>query len=231
MSGGQLDYLRNFHTVFAVGNIVNKLFKNAGTLSNFVHSHLEASHGIAFATHNFVKFKFAVYAVRVSLAHIARPAGCSSARACNAPGNCVFPAQDTNSLHTVFSYHIAGEELVVFFKIFGNHCEQSLNIVYKIGGKILHHSTDTLVIECHSGSASLVHYIKNLFTNSERIEKHCGSTEVHTECTDKQAMRCYTRQLIHHNSYHLGTATDFNAGSLFNSEAESMVIGMSREIV
>ena len=64
-----------------------------------------------------------------------------------------------------------------------------MHILHEVGVQILHHAADTVIIECHTGTAGTLHDVKNLLTHTKCVEEHCCSTKVHAIGTDEEAVR------------------------------------------
>ena len=231
LSLGQLDYLGHFHAILAVGDIVDKLGKDSCALLHLGHAHLEACHGVAFFTDDFIEFKLIVYRIRLQFADIARPARCTSRRTGYGIRNGILAGKDADAFHTVLGDDVAGEYLVVFLDVFGENLEQSTYIVGKVGGEVLHHTAYARIVECHACATGLLEYIKDLFADAQCVEKHRGGSEVHAVCADEQAVRRDTRQLVHHHADHLGTARYLDVKGLLVEQAQAVVIDLTREIV
>ena len=83
----------------------------------------------------------------------------------------------------------------------------------------------------HACATGFLHDIKNLLTDTKRIEEHSRRTEVHAVCADKQTVRGDTRELVHHDSYDLSAARDFDAGGFLDDHTEAVVVIVCREVV
>ena len=139
--------------------------------------------------------------------------------------------EHSDAFHTVFGDYVAGEYLVVFLDVGGEHIEELVDIFNEVGGEILHEAADALIVESHAGTASFLHNVENLFANAESIEQHCGCAEVHAICADEEAVGSNARELVHDHADHLSAARDLNAGSLLDGHTEAVVVWVGREVV
>ena len=133
-------------------------------------------------------------------------------------------AEHTHTFETVLGDHVAGKEFVVFGHVFVESVEKRLHILNEIRMNVGHHAADAVIIECHAGTACLLHYVKHLLTYTQRVEEHCCGTEVHTECADKEAVRRDTRKLVHQCTHHYGALRHLNSGSFLYAETETVVV-------
>ena len=225
------DYRFGLNGIIAFGNIVDKLFQNMERLHDFFETHIIACIRIALTRQHFFKLHFVISRIRSTFTHIARPTRRTPRRACRIVTYGIFERKMSYTYHTITRNDITGKYLIIFFQSGRHNLDKLLDFALEVGMNIGHDATDGIIVHRHTGTAGLFENIENQLPFPETVEESGKRTEVHAQCREKQKVRRYTHELVHHRADILGTLGHFELHGIFDTHTQSMSVLVSREVI
>ena len=228
---GHLDDGLHLFLDATFGDVIHELFKDAEAFQNFVHTNHVTVETVATFAHHFVELHTVVSRIRTRLAQVVVPTSCATRTARTTVRNRLFLGQHAYTLRTVLENHVARKQGVEFLQTIAQIRNQLLHACHEVGVKVVHHTTNRVVVQDEASATSFFEDVENLFAVAEPIKEGCRSPKVLCQAREEEQVGVDTLQLIHHGANHLHAVADFYAQRLLNTHAERMAVLHGTEVV
>ena len=143
----------------------------------------------------------------------------------------MFLGDDTYTLRTCLENHISREDVVVLFDILAHRHDEFLHAFLEIGVNIVSQTTNHIVVENQTTTASFFKDVENEFAVAETIKERRCRTHILAQAREEEQVRVNTLQFIHDGTNHLHTIAHFHSHGLLNASAKSVTVLHRTEIV